>query len=192
MRTYWHQRSLLSVTRIPATAWGCLAMSDPQFSHLANGCEATVTCLVEGPWRLQSTWGDVPSWLGRAYLVLVSTLLSPWGQGWKDSMVLTSRVTASLPFCTLLLPASLNICLFGDVPQQTRRSNLQAWLHSPSITWGVSPAIECSLPRQHRIREWWCHGVSFSHRRGAGLFPVWGRPWWSCTQVWYSGPLRFL
>ena len=149
-------------------------MSDPQFSHLANGCEATVTCLVEGPWRLQSTWGDVPSWLGRAYLVLVSTLLSPWGQGWKDSMVLTSRVTASLPFCTLLLPASLNICLFGDVPQQTRRSNLQAWLHSPSITWGVSPAIECSLPRQHRIREWWCHGVSFSHRRGAGLFPVWG------------------
>lgn len=56
-------------------------MSDPQFSHLANGCEATVTCLVEGPWRLQSTDGDVPSWLGRAYLVLVSTLPLPVGTG---------------------------------------------------------------------------------------------------------------
>lgn len=78
---------------------------------------------------------------------------SPWGQGWKDSMVLTSRVTASLPFRTLLLPAPLNICLFGDVPQQTRRSNLQAWLHSPSITRGVSLATERSLPRRHRVRE---------------------------------------
>ena len=62
-------------------------------------------------------WGDVPSWLGQAFLVLVSTLLSLWGQGWNDSMVLTSRVTASLPFRMLLLPSSLNICLFGDVPQ---------------------------------------------------------------------------
>ena len=62
-------------------------------------------------------WGDVPSWLGRACPVLVSTLFSPWGQGWKDSMVLTSRVTVSLPFCTLLLPAPLNTCLFGDIPQ---------------------------------------------------------------------------
>lgn len=59
----------------------------------------------------------MPSWLGRACPVLVSTLFSLWGQGWKDSMVLTFRVIASLPFRMLLLPASLNVCLFGDVPQ---------------------------------------------------------------------------
>ena len=55
-------------------------------------------------------WGDVPSWLGQAFLVLVSTLLSLWGQGWNDSMVLTSRVTASLPFRTQTGPLAPTHC----------------------------------------------------------------------------------
>ena len=90
MKNCWHQRSSVTApwnrclqpgVLCPTSAPSDGVTSDPKFPRLANGCEGTVSCFVEGPWMLQSKWRGAPSLLGLGWsrLVPVSALLSPVG-----------------------------------------------------------------------------------------------------------------